>query len=131
MQTPTHFRQLYICWRLMSKKTTKYSSATIAGCCPSPVSAGKDGSVDIKLTATPGAKHNSILEIGEEVRVSIASPPVDGKANTELLRYLADVLGVKKSQVSLTKGQKSRDKVVTVSVGIVEEILQKLKQELK
>ena len=45
----------------------------------------------------------SILGIGEEVQVAIASPPVDGKANTELVRYLADICGIKKSQVALTK----------------------------
>jgi len=43
------------------------------------------------------------LGIGEEVRNAIASPPVDGKANTELVRYLADICGIKKSQVALTK----------------------------
>ena len=39
----------------------------------------------------------------EAVGVSIAAPPADGAANTELIRYLAEVLDLKKSHVSLDK----------------------------
>lgn len=39
----------------------------------------------------------------EAVGVSIAAPPTDGEANTELIRYLAEVLDLKKSQISLSK----------------------------
>ena len=45
-----------------------------------------------------------ITDIGEEeVGVQIAAPPVDGEANTELVKYLSKLLGVKKSQVVLDK----------------------------
>ena len=39
----------------------------------------------------------------EGVGVQIAAPPVDGEANAELVRYLAGVLGLRKSDVSLEK----------------------------
>lgn len=39
----------------------------------------------------------------EAVGVSIAAPPTDGEANAELVRYLAEVLALKKSQISLEK----------------------------
>lgn len=39
----------------------------------------------------------------EAVGVSVGAPPTDGEANTELIRYLADVLDLKKSQISLSK----------------------------
>ena len=45
---------------------------------------------------------------------SFGSPPVDGKANEALLRFLADQLSLPKQQVSLKSGQTSRRKVVEV-----------------
>ena len=55
------------------------------------------------------------MEINEEfVGVAIAAPPKEGEANEELLRYLAQVLGVKKNTVHLDKGSKSRHKVAVV-----------------
>ncbi|XP_077041800.1 UPF0235 protein C15orf40 homolog isoform X1 [Agelaius phoeniceus] len=66
----------------------------------------------------------------EAVGVAIAAPPSEGEANAELCRYLAKVLEVKKSDVVLEKGGKSRDKVVKISVSATpHEILEKLKKE--
>uniref|UniRef100_A0A8C9MQQ6 CO040 protein n=1 Tax=Serinus canaria TaxID=9135 RepID=A0A8C9MQQ6_SERCA len=66
----------------------------------------------------------------EAVGVAIAAPPSEGEANAELCRYLAKVLEVKKSDVVLEKGGKSRDKVVKISVSATpDEILEKLKKE--
>lgn len=46
----------------------------------------------------------NVLDISSEgVGVQISAPPVEGEANTELVRYLASVLGLKKSEVSLDK----------------------------
>lgn len=46
----------------------------------------------------------NVLDISSEgVGVQINAPPVEGEANTELVRYLAGVLGLKKSEVSLDK----------------------------
>lgn len=58
---------------------------------------------------------NHIIGINEEgVRVNIAAPPKEGEANKELLEYLAEVIGVKKTEISLDKGSKSKSKVVVV-----------------
>ncbi|KAK2539462.1 hypothetical protein Q9966_005179 [Columba livia] len=66
----------------------------------------------------------------EAVGVAIAAPPSEGEANAELCRYLSKVLEVKKSEVTLDKGGKSRDKVVKILVSMTpDEILEKLKKE--
>ncbi|XP_010220186.1 PREDICTED: UPF0235 protein C15orf40 homolog [Tinamus guttatus] len=66
----------------------------------------------------------------EAVGVAIAAPPSDGEANAELCHYLSKVLEVKKSEVVLEKGGKSRDKVVKILVSMTpDEILEKLKKE--
>ncbi|XP_005090262.1 UPF0235 protein C15orf40 homolog [Aplysia californica] len=70
----------------------------------SPVNSRPDGSVEIKILAKPGSKHNSITGLSEEgVGVQIAAPPVDGEANTELVKYLTKLLAVRKSDLTLDK----------------------------
>jgi uncharacterized protein (TIGR00251 family) len=49
------------------------------------------------------------------LRVRVAAPATEGKANRELLRYLAQVLGVPRTAVVLQRGEGSRYKVVTVA----------------
>ncbi|XP_062554089.1 UPF0235 protein C15orf40 homolog [Armigeres subalbatus] len=78
----------------------------------------KTGNVLIKIQAKPGAKTNGITDIGEEgVGVQIAAPPVDGEANTELIKYLSKLLELRKSDVSLDRGSKSRQKTVVLEKG--------------
>uniref|UniRef100_A0A8C2KCA4 Zgc:193812 n=1 Tax=Cyprinus carpio TaxID=7962 RepID=A0A8C2KCA4_CYPCA len=98
---------------------------------PGPVTKVKDGTITIAIHAKPGAKQNAVTDVSEEaVGVAIAAPPTDGEANAELLRYLTKVLELKKSQVSLDKGSKSREKVIRVTAAISqEEILKKLRTE--
>ena len=70
----------------------------------------------MNLRVSPGARTTQIKGLyGEDaIRVSVASPPVEGKANAEIQRYLARLFGVSRSDVVLTRGASSRDKVVLV-----------------
>ena len=82
----------------------------------SPLKSGKDGKVLITISAKPGAKVSEITEVSESsIGISISAPPVDGEANTQLLKFLSQVLGVKKSDLCLESGSRSRSKVVSVS----------------
>jgi len=61
----------------------------------------------------PGAKRTAVAGVyGTALKISLAAPPVDGKANKELCVFLAKKLGLAKSAVALVSGQTSRDKVV-------------------
>lgn len=51
---------------------------------------------------------------GAELKVRLASPPVDGRANDELVRWLAKELGVPRSDVTLVRGQASRSKQLRI-----------------
>ncbi|KAF3424874.1 hypothetical protein E2986_03902 [Frieseomelitta varia] len=114
-----------------SKKAGKGQKATVNEEPKGPISLDKSGNVTIKIQAKPGAKHNNITDISEDaVGVAISAPPVEGEANTELVKYLASVLGMRKSDVSLDRGSKSRQKVVIVSGTTVEKVLEKLKGEM-
>ncbi|XP_020504542.1 UPF0235 protein C15orf40 homolog [Labrus bergylta] len=103
------------------------ASPTEASC---PVSRDKSGAVTITVHAKPGSKHSSIIEVSAEaVGIAIAAPPTDGEANTELIRYLAEVLELKKSHISLDKGSRSRDKLIKVDSSLSEEeVLRRLRQ---
>ncbi|XP_043650428.1 UPF0235 protein C15orf40 homolog [Drosophila teissieri] len=99
---------------------------------PSPISVDKSGNICIQILAKPGAKQNGITGIGlEGVGVQIAAPPSEGEANAELVKFLSKVLGLRKSDVSLDKGSRSRNKIIMISKGVstVESIEQLLRKE--
>ncbi|KAM9271040.1 UPF0235 protein C15orf40 homolog [Cariama cristata] len=97
---------------------------------PAAVTVG-DGCVRLAVRAKPGSRCSAVTDVtAEAVGVAIAAPPSEGEANAELCRYLSKVLEVKKSEVILEKGGKSREKVVKILVSMTrEEILEKLKKE--
>lgn len=79
------------------------------------ITLSKTGSIQVKILAKPGARQNQITDLSPDgVGVQISAPPVEGEANTELVKYLSKVLGVRKSDVSLDRGSKSRNKVIIV-----------------
>ncbi|NXE18182.1 CO040 protein, partial [Ardeotis kori] len=96
-----------------------------------PVVLAGDGCVRVAVRAKPGSRCSAVTDVtAEAVGVAIAAPPSEGEANAELCRYLSKVLEVKKSEVILEKGGKSREKVVKILVSKTpDEILEKLKKE--
>ena len=69
----------------------------------------------LELHVQPGAKRTAAVgEHGGRLKLKIAAPPVDNKANAHLLTWLAAQLGVPKSAVRLVRGESSRQKTVAV-----------------
>ena len=69
----------------------------------------------ITLHIAPRAKATEIAGLhGDAVRVRVAAPPADGAANTELLRFLAERLGVPKARVRIVSGALGRRKVIEI-----------------
>lgn len=48
------------------------------------------------------------------LKLRVAAPPVDGKANSEVCRYLAKLLGLPQTKVEVVRGASGRDKVVLI-----------------
>ncbi|XP_021574332.1 UPF0235 protein C15orf40 homolog [Carlito syrichta] len=96
-----------------------------------PVAVDSKGCVTIAIHAKPGSKQNAVTDLtAEAINVAIAAPPSEGEANAELCQYLSKVLELRKSDVVLDKGGKSREKVVKLLASTTpEEILEKLKKE--
>jgi len=64
----------------------------------------------------PRASRNQVMGIREgALHVALNAPPVEGKANAALIRFLAELLGVRQRQVEIVSGERSRSKVVRVT----------------
>lgn len=78
--------------------------------------------VRISVHAQPGAKRTELIGLhGDALKIRVHAPPVDGKANDELLRFLSQELGVPRSHITLVRGNRSRTKVFEVeSISVAE-----------
>ena len=76
---------------------------------------GKKGSVSFKVCVVPRSSRSEI--VGEHYRalkVKLAAPPVDGAANTELIKLLAKHFGVPRSDVQIVGGATSKNKRIKI-----------------
>lgn len=78
----------------------------------------------LALKVTPGARKNEILgweddypQVGRVLKVKIAAPPVEGKANKEIILFLAKALGVSRSSIEVVHGSSGRIKLVEIPDG--------------
>lgn len=75
----------------------------------------------------PNAARNELAGFSEGVlRVKVSAPPVKGKANKELIAFLAQKLGLSKGDLTIIKGHTSRNKVMAIAGLTQEEIARRL-----
>ena len=75
----------------------------------------QDG-IKINVRVTPRASKNVVMgRRGDSLAVKLTSPPVEGRANKDLVKFLAKMLGVSPSSVKIVKGETSRDKTLFVA----------------
>lgn len=95
-----------------------------------PWCAAGPGGVTLLLHEQPGAAQTGIAgEHGDALKIRLAAPPVDGKANAALLEFLAKSFGVPRTAVALVGGAASRRKRVSVAGASVAEALRCLRAE--
>ncbi len=76
---------------------------------------GKGDHVLIRLHVRPRASRNAVIPAPDGgISVALTAVPKDGEANAALLAFLAKVLGVAKSRLTLVAGHKAREKTVRV-----------------
>lgn len=74
-----------------------------------------DGRITLSLHILPGAKKTEFAGLhGDALKIRLAAPPVDGKTNEALVKFVAETLKLPKSAVNLKSGQTSRRKVLEV-----------------
>lgn len=70
-----------------------------------------DGGVFVRVHVQPRASRSEVVGLhGDALKVRLRAPPVDGAANDELLRFMAESLGIRRENVTLVSGATSRAK---------------------
>lgn len=71
----------------------------------------------LQVSVVPNAKRTEVVGLHDgDLRVRLAAPPVDGKANDTLVAWVAESLGLPKRAVTLRRGASSRSKQVQVDL---------------
>ena len=87
----------------------------------------------LALRVQPGARRTALVArlASGEWKVAVSAPPADGRANDAVVELLSDLLGVRRSQVTLVRGAAARSKVVEVEGLSAEAADQRLANALK
>jgi uncharacterized protein (TIGR00251 family) len=83
--------------------------------------------VILNLYVQPGAKRSEIAGLhGNALKIRLAAPPIEGRANACLIDFLADILQLPRAQITLLSGQASRAKRVAIAALAAEVIRDRL-----
>lgn len=81
----------------------------------------------ISIYVQPRASKTEIIGIHQNsLKIKLTSPPVEGAANSLLIKFISKELGIAKSKIVLTSGDKSRNKKLVIKGCSKEEVIQKL-----
>lgn len=82
---------------------------------PEPYYQWQDGDLILRCHLQPKASRDEISGLhGDSVKIRIAAPPIDGRANAALIRFLAKTFGVAKRDVTILSGESGRGKRVRI-----------------
>ena len=70
----------------------------------------------LNVKVIPNAKKNKAVEEAGRLKVYLTATPVEGKANRALIEFLSEHFKVKKKQIRIVRGEKSREKVVEIQL---------------
>jgi uncharacterized protein len=69
-----------------------------------------------QVKVQPRARKNAVVgEAGEALKLALTAPPIEGRANQACIAFLAELLNVARSSVTIAAGQSSRNKVIRVA----------------
>lgn len=81
----------------------------------------------LSLRVVPNARQSSVVGVyGDAIKVKVQAPAVEGKANEALRDFLADRLGIPPRAIELVSGEKSRDKLVSITGLEIEDVRKRL-----
>ena len=85
----------------------------------------RDDAVTFSVRVHARAKRNGITgKLGDALKLSLTTPPVEGRANEACIEFFAKLLKVPRSSVTIASGQSSRNKVIRVT-GVIAEGVRK------
>ena len=72
--------------------------------------------VSFAIRVQPRASRNAVAgEMGDTLKIALTAPPVEGKANEACIEFLAKLLGVARSSVTIAAGETGRNKVIRIA----------------
>jgi len=91
--------------------------------------------VMLAVRAQPGAKKTAITGVYSEgltarLKIAVHAPPAEGRANSALVEFVAETLGLSKNQVEIVSGELSRSKVLLVRGVTVEQVNAKIAERM-
>ena len=88
----------------------------------------KNNKIFLKVHINPNSKKDEIVGIyNDSLKLKISSPPINGKANKALIKFLSKYLNIPKTKIKIEKGEKSKDKLIVIE-NKREEIVKKLQE---
>lgn len=83
--------------------------------------------ITFAVKVQPRARRNAVVgELGDALKIALTAPPVDGRANDACVEFLAGLLGLPRSSITIISGQSSRNKVIRVTGTTIEHVHSKL-----
>lgn len=70
----------------------------------------------INVQVSPNARHNEVVGFESDIlKVKVAAPPLQGKANKELIKFLSQTLKVNRGSITIERGLTSRNKIIAIT----------------
>jgi uncharacterized protein (TIGR00251 family) len=96
------------------------------------LSTNREGCLLLKVYVQPRASRNGFTGLhGDAIRLAITAPPVDGKANKAVIKFLASFFHIKKIDLKIKHGLQSRRKTVLIAGLSADEVMTALKEIIK
>jgi uncharacterized protein len=84
-------------------------------------------SCTLEIRLHPGSKQECVVRgDNDSITARVKDPPIEGRANSALIKLLAKMCGIPKSNISIKRGQTSKNKVVEISGLSKEQVLHKI-----
>ncbi len=88
----------------------------------------RDNSIFISLNIHPNSPKNRLSLTDYAIEIYLREPPIKGKANQALIKYLSKILKIPSSSIKLIHGRKSKKKIVSISELTQQQILKQMNE---
>ncbi len=87
----------------------------------------------LTIRVTPRARKTEIGELMSDgtLRIRVQQPPVEGKANKALIKFLADILDVRKNRIEIVAGDRGLDKIVSILDLTAQEVQRRIEAQME
>jgi len=83
--------------------------------------------IKVAFRVVPNASKNEVVGLYQDaIKIKLKAPPVDGKANEELVTFLSKLLSIPKNSIEIAKGETNRNKIIILPDGSVDKLLKKV-----